>query len=122
MSRGPVVEAMVQVGDMEIPYVCAGRGPTILVLEHPTADVDQRVWEGWTARYRLIRTRLPIDEASAPRIVALVEGLGLERPPVLLAGGDGTWLPRVMDALDACGEVVGFVWNLGESGPFALGD
>ena len=74
MSRGPVVEAMVQVGDMEIPYVCAGRGPTILVLEHPTADVDQRVWEGWTARYRLIRTRLPIDEASAPRIVALVEG------------------------------------------------
>ena len=123
MSRSGAVEATVQVGDMEIHYVCTGRGPTVLVLQAPGGgDVDERLMEGWSERFRVIGTRLPADEAPGPRILALVEGMGLERPPVLLVGGDGAWRARVIDALNGWGDVVGTVHVLGDVDPFKHGD
>lgn len=119
MNRGAAVEATVQVGDMEIPYVCTGRGPTVLVLELPGAEsADEGALRGWAERFRVIRTRLPAGEAPAPRVMALVEGLGVEGPPVLLVGGDGESLPGVLEALEECGEGLGVVRVLGDPQSF----
>lgn len=79
------IEAVVQVGNAETPYRRAGRGAAVLLLSGGAEAERDRVFR-WLAGRQLV-----IEPLTRPRVEewptwlpGVVEGLGLERPDLIV--------------------------------------
>lgn len=88
--RSEVVEAIVQIADDEIPYRRAGRGGATLLLCEPGQPEREAVFQ------RLATLGLVVEPLALPRpgpaewarwLRGIVDGLGLDRPDLVVSPG-----------------------------------
>ena len=73
--------ALVQIGDLEVPYRRAGHGPAVLLLA-PSARPEERrgLLDRLASRYRVVEpTALPAGDDWNEWLRGVIDGLGLER-------------------------------------------
>jgi hypothetical protein len=112
-GRAEVVEAEVQVGAAATRYLRAGRGARVaVVLAHDDAT-RLRLIERFAACCRVVAPVLPEGAATAwPALAAahwlrdIVEGLGLERPTVVLAPALSLLAGELSRGVDHVGDVI----------------
>ncbi len=105
MSGRAPVEALVQVGDVETRYVCAGQGPPVLLLtdEDPAAAVETPLFRALAESCRVVSAAPSPDLDTGPWLRALIEGLGWERPALVVASrASAAWVERVLAEAEAC--------------------
>lgn len=103
--RGPeLVEAVVQVGSRVTEYVRAGRGRTVLLISEGGRCPlpPDPLLETLARSFRVIAATVPDGEDPFSWLRGLVEGLGMERPHVVVRGR-GEWVEEGRRQLD--GEV-----------------
>jgi len=103
-GRTPV-EALVQVGDVETHYVCAGQGPPVVLLmdEDPTTAVDTLLFRTLSASCRVVSTTPAGDRDTGPWLRAMIDALGWDRPTLVVASRESAaWVERVRDEARAC--------------------
>lgn len=114
MNRGRPVEASVQIGEVETPYLRAGTGPAMILLDRAgPADGSDPLFVVLSRRGRVVCPRLPDEGSTARWLLALVDGLGLERPVVVLKGGWEAWDTQTLASLRACEDALGPVFLTG---------
>jgi hypothetical protein len=90
MSAEREHHAVVQVGNVETGYRRAGRGPSILLLTTAEPDTDNDLFTALAAHFRVIQPAWPagVPAAEVPGwLRGIIEGLGLERPLLLVDAG-----------------------------------
>jgi hypothetical protein len=107
-----VVEAEVQVGAEPTRYLRAGRGlPVVLVLSS-SATERLRLVGRFAAAHRVVAPMLPVaagcEWPAATAVLwlrGIIEGLGLERPNVVLAPGLALLAERLASGAEWVGDV-----------------
>ncbi len=83
-----VVEAIVQIGEVETPYRRAGRGRATLLLLDATQPDRDRVFRRLAAEGLVIEPLVLPDATDWPRwLRGVVDGLGLDRPDLAVSAG-----------------------------------
>lgn len=82
--NGSVIEAVVQVGEQETPYLRCGRGAPVVVLATSTAERERLVRLVGT-RFRVVAPQPPGTTDLSAWLREVIEGLGLEDPILVTA-------------------------------------
>jgi hypothetical protein len=90
MSAEQEHHAVVQVGDVETGYRRAGRGPSVLLLTTAVSASADEVFAALALHFRVIQPAWPVGLPIADVshwLRGIIEGLGLERPLLLVDAG-----------------------------------
>jgi hypothetical protein len=108
MKRDDPVEASVHLGDVETPYVRAGEGPALILLDRAgRTGAGDPLFVTLSRSARVVCPRMPGSGSLAPWLAALMDGLGLERPVLVLRGGWKAWDEGALAAVRECGDALG---------------
>jgi hypothetical protein len=119
------VEALVQVGDVETRYVCAGQGPPVVLLtdEDPALSVDTPLFRALSASYRVVSTAPGEDPRTGPWLRAMIDALGWDRPTLVVASRtSAAWVELILaEAKQCCSDDLGEIVRADPFAPFQPG-
>ncbi|HSM59699.1 MAG TPA: hypothetical protein VK849_02830 [Longimicrobiales bacterium] len=100
------VEALVQVGDVEMRYVRAGQGSPVILLtdEDPAAAARTPLHASLATSFRVVSAAPSPDVPIGTWLLCLIDGLGLEGPALVVASMSATWAEALVGEAEAsCG-------------------